>query len=147
MVAFVGCNCAAQRKVERLMKKIICAALALSLLGSTAAEARDWNGWHGGHGGWHHHGNADWAVGLGLGLFALGVLGAATSAHDHDRGAYYGNHGAPGYDGPGPGYGGQGYGEPGYDGPGPGYDNRGYPDGYGPPPDNGQRHYEEEGGY
>jgi hypothetical protein len=119
------------------MKKIICAVLALTLLGSTAAEARDWNGgWHGGHGGWHHHGNADWAVGLGLGLFALGVIGAATSAHNHDQ--YYPDR--DGYYRNGPGYG------PGYDNRGA-YDNRDYNDGYGPPPDNGQRHYEEGGGY
>jgi hypothetical protein len=123
------------------MKKIICAVLALTLLGSTAADARDWGGWHGGHGGWHHHGNADWAVGLGLGLFALGVIGAATSAHERDqyyrdREAYDRNHG----------YSDPGYGGPGYDDRGA-YDNRDYDDGYGPPPDNGQRHYEEDGGY
>jgi hypothetical protein len=122
------------------MKKIICAVLALTLLGSTAAEARDWGGWHGGggrwHGGWHHHGNADWAVGLGLGLFALGVIGAATSAHERDQ--YYRDRDA--YDRN------YGYGGPGYDDRGA-YDDRGYDNGYGPPPDNGQRHYEENGGY
>ncbi|HUO91028.1 MAG TPA: hypothetical protein VMU08_17785 [Rhizomicrobium sp.] len=113
------------------MKKIICAVLALTLLGSTAAQARGWGGnWHGGGwhgGGWHHHGNADWAIGLGLGLFALGVIGAAESAHARDqyyrdRDAYYREHGGDGA-----------------------YDNRDGRDGDGPPPDN--RHYEDDGGY
>ena len=60
------------------MKKIICAVLALTLLGGTAAEAHGWHGgWHGGRGG-------DWALGLGLGFLALGAVAAAS---DHDR--YY----------------------------------------------------------
>jgi hypothetical protein len=132
------------------MKKIICAALALTLLGSTAAQASDWgHGWHGG--GWHHHGNADWAVGLGLGLFALGVIGAAESAHERnqyyrDRDAYDRNqdYPPPGYDNRGGGYGDRSY--EGYDDRGA-YDNRnGYDDNYGPP-DNGRPHQEDEGGY
>lgn len=66
-----------------MMKKIACAALALTLLGSTAAEARGWGhggGWGHGH-GWHDGG---WALGLGLGFLALGAVAAAS---DHDR--YY----------------------------------------------------------
>ena len=67
------------------MKRIICAALALALLGSTAAQARGWHdggGWHG-RGG-YHHGGGDAALGIGLGFLALGII-AAESAHDRDR--------------------------------------------------------------
>ena len=73
-----------------MFKKIACAALALTLLGTTAAEARGW----GGHGGGYHHGwhggRGDWALGLGLGILALGAV-AAASDHDHyyrERNAY-----------------------------------------------------------
>ncbi|MEI9995378.1 MAG: hypothetical protein WDM91_12340 [Rhizomicrobium sp.] len=62
------------------MKRIICAVLALSLLGTTAAEARGWGGYHGHY---HHGGRGDVALGFGLGFLALGIL-AAESAH-HDR--------------------------------------------------------------
>jgi hypothetical protein len=87
------------------MKKIICAALALTLLGSTAAEARGW-----GHGGWHggyHHGWGGGAfLGLGLGLLALGAVAAHEDRERYyDREDYY------------------------RDGPPRGYDDR-----YGPPP-------------
>ena len=64
-----------------MFKKIACAALALTLLGSTAAEARGWGGHGGGwghHGGWH--GNGWGFLGLGVGLLALGAI-----ASDHDR--------------------------------------------------------------
>lgn len=66
------------------MKKIICAVLALTLLGSTAAEARGWGG--GGYHGGHHHGDGGAALGFGLGILALGII-AAESSHHHDR--YY----------------------------------------------------------
>ncbi|MEJ0026863.1 MAG: hypothetical protein WDN01_12620 [Rhizomicrobium sp.] len=72
------------------MKRIICAALALTLLGSTAAEARGWHGggsWHGR--GYHHHGGGgDVALGVGLGFLALGII-AATSDNHRDRDDYY----------------------------------------------------------
>ena len=64
------------------MKKIICAVLALTLLGSTAAEARGWGGGYRGY----HHGNSGAALGIGLGILALGII-AAESSHHHDR--YY----------------------------------------------------------
>ena len=86
---------------NKTMKKIICAALALTLLGSTAAEAHGW------HGGWHgHHGRGDVALGFGLGFLALGII-AAESVHDRDqayrdRHAYYdgrdGDRDGDGYD-------------------------------------------------
>lgn len=62
------------------MKRLICAALALSLLGAGAASARPYHGGYGGHyhGGWH--GRDDGAlIGLGVGLFALGAIAAASS--------------------------------------------------------------------
>lgn len=73
------------------MKRLIAATLALTLVGTAAASARSWGGYHGGyHGGgyshgWHGRGNNDGAlIGLGVGLFALGAIAAASS---HDR--YY----------------------------------------------------------
>jgi hypothetical protein len=78
------------------MKRLICAALALSLLGATAASARPYGGYghggfghHGGYyggyrhgGGWHGRGNDGALIGLGIGLFALGAIAAASQ---HDR--------------------------------------------------------------
>jgi opacity protein-like surface antigen len=68
------------------MKRLIAATLALSLLGTAAASARSF-GHHGGFGGGYHgggwHGRNDGAlIGLGVGLFALGALAAASSSHD-----------------------------------------------------------------
>ena len=65
-----------------MIKRIACAALALSLLGSTAASAAPWG--HGGfHGGWHHggwHGGGPLFLGVGLGLLAFGAI--AADAHE-----------------------------------------------------------------
>ena len=86
------------------MKKIACAALALTLLGSTAAQAHGWHGggWHGGH-GWHHGWGGGAALGVGLGFLALGVI-AAESAHDDavDRDRYYRERDGDDRDGPPP---------------------------------------------
>jgi len=78
---------ASTRGQTTMFKKIACAALALTLLGTTAAEARGWGGGHygggwGHHGGWH--GGGGLALGIGLGLL---TLGAVSAAHDRDR--YY----------------------------------------------------------
>ena len=74
------------------MKRLISAAIALTLLGTAAASAQSYR--HGGYGyggyghggysrGWHGRGNNDGAlIGLGIGLFALGAIAAASS---HDR--------------------------------------------------------------
>ncbi|MBL6852121.1 MAG: hypothetical protein ISS15_06615 [Alphaproteobacteria bacterium] len=59
-----------------MIKKIACATLALTLFGSTAAEAHGW-----GHDGWGH-GDGWAALGIGLGILTLGAVAA-----DHDR--YY----------------------------------------------------------
>lgn len=68
------------------MKRLICAALALTVMGATATAASADPYRHGGygHGGWHHHDDTGALIGLGVGLFALGAIAAAS---DHDR--YY----------------------------------------------------------
>ena len=87
------------------MKRLISAALVLTILGSTAAVA-DPRGRHGG--GWRSHGHYDrgyrhgdngagLAIGLGVGLFALAAIAASQNNDRYDdRGAYgydngYGN--------------------------------------------------------
>jgi hypothetical protein len=95
------------------MKRLICATLALSLLGATAASAQSYR--HGGYGhggyshggGWHGRGGDNGAlIGLGIGLFALGAI-AASSQHDryYDRYEY-----GPPPPLPPPAYYGRGYG-------------------------------------
>jgi hypothetical protein len=95
------------------MKRLICATLALSLLGATAASAQSYR--HGGYGhggyshggGWHGRGGDNGAlIGLGIGLFALGAI-AASSQHDRYYDRYeYGPPPPP----PPPAYYGRGYG-------------------------------------
>jgi hypothetical protein len=93
------------RNVEvNAMKRLISAALALTLLGTTAAVADPWGrhgrGGHYGH-GYRHGGNngAGLAIGLGIGLFALAAI-AASQHNDRydDRYAYDRGYG-PGYGG------------------------------------------------
>jgi opacity protein-like surface antigen len=67
------------------MKRLICATLALTLLGATAASAQShyrggyghYNGYRHG-GGWHGRGDNGALIGLGVGLFALGAIAAAS---------------------------------------------------------------------
>jgi hypothetical protein len=79
------------------MKRLISAALIASTLaltvGATAASAQPY-GRHGGYGysrgwngGYRHHDNTGALVGLGIGLFALGAIAAASANHDryYDR--------------------------------------------------------------
>src|SRR5882757_7862764 len=92
---------------DKVMKRLVCAALALSLIGSTAAGAQPY-GRSGGWGGYSHNrgdNGAGLAIGLGVGLFALAAI-AASQHHDRDydrydnRGYGYGNyHGHNGYGG------------------------------------------------
>jgi hypothetical protein len=93
----------------RTMKRLICATLALSLLGATAASAQSYH--HGGYshgggygrsGGWHGRGDGGALLGLGIGLFALGAI--AASQHDRYDDRY--DYGPPP---PPPGYYGRGY--------------------------------------
>ena len=85
------------------MKRLISAALVLTVLGSTAAVA-DPRGRHGG--GWRSHGHYDrgyrhgdngagLAIGLGVGLFALAAIAASRNndRYDdrYDRGYGYDN--------------------------------------------------------
>jgi len=102
--------------MKRLLSALTAGTLALSLLGATAASAQPFRhgGYHGGyHGGgwnnrgWRGHDNTGALVGLGIGLFALGAIAAASS---HDR--YYDRYeyGPPPPPPPPYGYRGYGYG-------------------------------------
>ncbi len=77
------------------MKRLISAAIALTLLGTAAASAQSYR--HGGgygHGGgysrgWHGRGGNDGAlIGLGIGLFALGAIAASSRDRYDDRYEY-----------------------------------------------------------
>ena len=86
------------------MKRLISAALVLTLLGATAASAQGYRGGYGGygHGGYGHGGysrgyghGGGWRgrddgalLGLGVGLFALGAI-AAASSQDRYEDRYY----------------------------------------------------------
>lgn len=74
------------------MKRLICATLALSLLGATAASAGPYNrggGYARHHSGWHGgRDNGAALIGLGIGLFALGAI-AASSQRDRGYDRYY----------------------------------------------------------
>ena len=70
------------------MKRLISAALALSLLGATAAQAFP------AHGGfdyrdrsWRHHDDGG-AIAAGIGLFALAAILASQQNRDHDDWQY-----------------------------------------------------------
>ncbi len=69
------------------MKRLICATLALSLLGATAASAQPYHRGGGHHRG-HNGGNGAAIVGLSLGLLALGAI-AASSQRDRYSDRYY----------------------------------------------------------
>ena len=72
------------------MKRLICATLALSLLGATAASAGPYNRGGGYHHRHHGGGGRDNGalIGLGIGLFALGAI-AASSQRDRGYDRYY----------------------------------------------------------
>jgi hypothetical protein len=73
------------------MKRLICATLALSLLGATAASAGPYNrggGYHHRHHGGGGRGDGAALIGLGIGLFALGAI-AASSQRDRGYDRYY----------------------------------------------------------
>jgi hypothetical protein len=119
MVGVNGTGFAPRTKGTKAMKRLICATLALSLLGATAASAQSFRGgfgheggWHGRGDGWHGRGDGGALIGLGIGLFALGAI-AAASEHDRYNDRYYDR-----YD----------YGPP---PPPPAYYGRGYDRGYG----------------
>jgi hypothetical protein len=71
------------------MKRLMSAVLALTLLGATAASAQPYR--HNNYGSYSHSYGRDWhrhndntgaLIGLGIGLFALGAIAAASSHHD-----------------------------------------------------------------
>jgi len=71
------------------MKRLVCAALALTLLGTAAASAQSYGrgGYDRGYSHSYHHGdNTGALIGLGIGLFALGAI--VASQHDNDRDRY-----------------------------------------------------------
>jgi hypothetical protein len=76
------------------MKRLICAALALSLIGSTAAFAHDneesWGGYSQQDRGDYRRGDngAGLAIGLGVGLFALAAIAASQHHDQYDNGGY-----------------------------------------------------------
>lgn len=72
------------------MKRLICATLALSLLGATAASAGPYNrggGYHHRHHGGGGRGDGAALIGLGIGLFALGAIASSQRDRGYDR--YY----------------------------------------------------------
>jgi len=106
------------RRTERSnakLKRLVCATLALSLLGATAASARTWSGdrhydrgsnYSYNHHSWrgHHDNGAGVALGLGLGLFALAAIASQNNDRYYDygppppppyRGGYYSDYGPP----------------------------------------------------
>src|ERR1700744_6142951 len=70
----------------KTMKRLIAAAVALTLVGATAASAQPFHhGYGGGYSrGWHGRSDGGALIGLGIGLFALGAIAASAN---HDR--YY----------------------------------------------------------
>ncbi len=71
--------------MKRLLSAALAGTMALSLLGATAASAQPYGRGGFGHGysrGWHGRDNTGALIGLGVGLFALGAIAAASS---HDR--------------------------------------------------------------
>ena len=70
------------------MKRLISAALALTLLGATAAAAQPYRHNNYSHSyGAHRHNDGGALIGLGIGLFALGAIVAASNHdRDYDRG-------------------------------------------------------------
>lgn len=121
------------------MKRVLCVAMAISLLGSSVAWAADGTRGHrGGHGfswgshvtysqGHHHRGHNDnGAAAIGLGILALGLIGVLASQSNNRRQDYYAPYDP--YRPPGSGY---GYGDrTGYRAPDSRY-GQGYDDGYG----------------
>jgi hypothetical protein len=88
------------------MKRLICAALALTMLGATGAFAQPFHpsGYSYG-GGWHRHDDTGALIGLGVGLFALGAIAAASNLDRYsDRYEYGPPLPPPSYYGPTYGY-------------------------------------------
>ena len=71
------------------MNRLVCATLAVSLLGATAASAQSYGrgGYDRGYSHRSGHDNSGALIGLGIGLFALGAIVAASS-HNNDRDRY-----------------------------------------------------------
>jgi hypothetical protein len=119
-----------QRGRDFPMKRLLSIALALTLMGSSVAMARGYQGGgysdrhgyngysapnHGGYGYRDRDNNA--AAAVGVGILALGLFAALASQHDNDRysSGYYAPPPRSGYGAYGPGYGsspgyGSGYG-------------------------------------
>jgi hypothetical protein len=121
----------------KVMKRLVSATLAMSLLGGSAAVAAPYDhggqGYNGGFGNQYrgHDGNNGGAVVAGVGILALAAILASQHRHRHYHQGWYGHDGySNGYN--------QGYGS-GYN-QGYGYDN-GYNRGYGNQYGNGYNGY------
>ena len=84
------------------MKRLVSAALALTLLGTAAASAQPYGrgGYDRGYSHSYRHGGRDNTgalIGLGIGLFALGAI--VASQHDNERDRYEDRGYRGGYDG------------------------------------------------
>jgi hypothetical protein len=73
------------------MKRLVCAALALTLIGSTAAVADPYGrgNWGGGYSrqdrGDYRHGDNGAGLAVGLGLFALAAIASQHNDRDYNR--------------------------------------------------------------
>src|SRR5260370_3276871 len=74
----------ADREYRMRMKRVLCVALAVSLLGTTAASAEGWH--HGGHFGHHGFGTG---LGIGLGILTLGIIASESPRHYYRDHGYY----------------------------------------------------------
>jgi hypothetical protein len=116
----------------KVMKRLVCATLALSLLGGSASVAAPYDhggqGYNGGYDNQYrgHGGNNGGAIVAGVGILALAAILASQQHHHHyHQGWYNRDDGRYGY---GNGYN-QNYGD-GYN-QGYGYQNSDHHDGYG----------------